>query len=81
MVRFGDILSVVTSKNVAVSTENVKIKLSWNMEELIWRILNHPSIFQVYDVIDLKDLNLKLYIMPKNLTYLEKVIKSSKYNV
>ena len=73
---FHDVLSAVTLKDEVVAIKVIKNTLSSKLEELIWSALKHPDILPSYDVIDLKEMNLKMFVMPKHPTSLDKMIRS-----
>ena len=77
---FGEVLSAVTPKNEAVAIKIIKNTLSSKMEELIWPSLKHPNILPLYDVvIDVKEMDLKFYVMPKLPTSLDKMVSSQQF--
>lgn len=63
---FAGVLSAVSPTKEAVAIKIVKNNRSWKMEEQVWPVLKHQNIIPLYGVKDVKDLNLKLYIMPKH---------------
>lgn len=76
---FGDVLSAVTPKKESVAIKIIRNTLSWQMEEKTWPLLLHPNILPLYDVIDLKEMNAKLYIMPRHPTSLHKMVRGRKF--
>ena len=76
---FGDVLSAITPHNETVAVKIVKNNKSWKKEEVIWPSLKHPNILPLYDIIDLKEMKMKLYIMPKLPTSLDKMFRSPSF--
>lgn len=51
----------------------------WHIEELIWHVLYHKDILPILEMIDISYLNVKLFVMPKLLYVLEKMLHSKNF--
>ena len=76
---FGEVLSAVSPKKEYVAIKIIKNELSWHLEETFWPTFHHDNILNLLDVISIRRLDLKLYVMPRHPHALVKILTSSTF--
>lgn len=60
---YGDVIAVLTPDNREEAVKIVKRSKIWIMEDSYWPTLSHPHVIQVNHVMDIDELDVKLYFM------------------
>lgn len=76
---FADIIAVVDPTGREVAVKIVEREDIWAVEDQYWPRLRHPHIIEVYDVMTVKKLGVKLYIMPVLPRALCDIVESKKF--
>ena len=76
---FADVLSAIARNKDRIAIKIIRNENSWPFEEHMWPTFKHPHVLELLDVIDVKDLNLKLYIMPRHPCALNKMISKATF--
>ena len=76
---FADVLSAIGPNKNRIAIKIIRNENSWPFEEHVWPKLKHRHVLELLDVIDVKHLNLKLYLMPRHPFPLNKMISRSRF--
>lgn len=72
---FGDVLAAISPEKKEVAVKIIANESSWPLEEYMWPLLKHPNILPILDVMNVDDLDCKLYVTPKHPATLVKTIR------
>lgn len=76
---FGEVLSAVSSNKKRVAVKIIKNKDAWHIEESVWPKLCHRNILSLLEIINVDNMDLKLYVMPRHPYTLNKVLHSKRF--
>ena len=76
---FGSVLSAVSPNQEPVAIKIIENKNRWHIEERIWPLLRHKNILPLYEMIEMENFNLKLFVMPQEPNALHKILPSRNF--
>lgn len=76
---FADVIAVRDPSGKDVAVKIVQTEDIWAVEDQFWPTLQHPHILQVYDVITVQELDVKLYTMPILSKGLDDIVESKEF--
>lgn len=76
---YADIISVISPSGREVAVKIVQREDVWPIEDKYWPRLRHPHILEVFEVMKIKELKVKLYITPVLPRTLDEIVESKDF--
>lgn len=76
---FADVIAVTDPTDREVAVKIIQGNDIWSIEDQHWPLLRHPNVLEVYDVLSVEELNVKLYVMPLLPLTLDDILKNKEF--